>query len=119
MAVLLLSTLYIITITVNLFSCFQSFSILIILLAVAAIFGVVNTKAMDGQSKHFQLCLLVITMLNWLFICLSEADSSAPSYCTLIVRYISTAVNFNYSLSASSKKHANHDPNCSLSASQA
>ena len=91
--ILLLSTLYIVTTTVNLFSCFQSFSVLIVLLAVAAIFIAVNTKTMDGQSKHFQLCLLVSTMLNWSFICLSEPDSSAPSDCSLIVHYISTAVN--------------------------
>ena len=58
--ILLLSTLYITAMAKS--SCFQSFSVLIILLIAAAIFIVVNTKAADGQSNvsfHFQSCLMV------------------------------------------------------------
>ena len=63
-----------------------SLSVLIVLLVVAAIVVAVHT---DGQSKvsfNFQSYLLVNTTLNRSFISLVEPD------CSLIVRYVSTAV---------------------------
>ena len=53
----------------------SSLSVLIILLVVAAIFVAVHTNGQSKVSFHFQLCLLVSTALNWLFISLAEPDS--------------------------------------------
>ena len=67
----------------------SSLSVLIILLVVAGIFVAVH---MDGQSKvsfHFQSCLLVSTVLNCL---VSQSQTLAIPDCSLIVRYVLTAV---------------------------
>ena len=113
--VLLLSTLYITTMPKSF--CFQSFSVLIILLIVAAIFIVVNTKATDGQSNvsfHFQSCLMV-SVPSWISHLIVSQSQTLSSSTWL---FINSTLHINCSLSENSKKHANHDPNCSPSASQ-